>query len=247
MTANRNPSETLGDLRITGNGQSGGGFFRNVKIIGDAVINNDTDCEMFKCLGNSELKGSLRTGSVSCNGSFMIAGNASGGSFRTQGELRVGGELLAESISITGELTVGGRISVEKAKITGEIRVHKDCQMEEMQVRGMVDVNGMVNAEQVDFKLHGHSRMRELVGGQITVKKGVGLPLLGKLFKGSDGSLTAEMIEGDTVVLENTKADVVRGRSVMIGSGCRIGLVEYKDEFKQDSGAQVSQSTRIGM
>ncbi|GIO33332.1 MULTISPECIES: cytoplasmic protein [Paenibacillus] len=246
MAMNGNPNGTRGDLKITGNAQSGGGFFRNVKITGDAVINNDTECEMFKCLGGSEVKGSLRAGSVSCNGTLKVAGSVSGGSVRTQGDLRIGGDLAVQSVSISGELTVGGRVSAEKAKITGELRASSDCQMEELSVRGMVDVNGMLNAEQADFKLHGHSRLRELVGSQITVKRGSGMSLLGSLFMGSDGVLTAETIEGDTVMLENTKAAVVRGRSVTIGAGCRIGLVEYKDDLKKDNEAVVSQSVKIG-
>jgi len=245
MNINGYPNGTRGDLKITGNGQSGGGVFRHVKIMGDAVINSDTECEMFKCLGNSHLKGSLRADSASCNGTLRVAGSASGGSFRAQGELQIGGDLSAQSLSISGVLSVDGRVAAEKAKITGELRANADCQMEELFVRGMVDVNGMLNAEQADFKLHGHSRLRELVGSQITVKKGGGMSLIGKLFMGSDGSLTAETIEGDTVVLEYTKAAVVRGRSVIIGPGCSIGLVEYKDELKQDPEAVVSQSAKI--
>ncbi|WP_339322528.1 hypothetical protein [Paenibacillus sp. FSL W8-0194] len=244
MNINGNPNGTRGDLKMTGNGQSGGGAFRNVKIMGDAIIHADTECEMFKCLGNSEMKGALRAGSVSCTGTLKVAGSASGGSFRTQGELRIGGDLSAQSVSISGVMSVDGRVSAEKAKITGELRANADCQMEELVVRGMVDVNGMLNAEQADFKLHGHSRLRELVGSRITVKKGSGMSLFGKLFMGQDGMLTAETIEGDTVELENTKAAVVRGRSVIIGAGCSIGLVEYKDELKQDPEAVVSQSSK---
>ncbi|BFH65527.1 hypothetical protein [Paenibacillus azoreducens] len=235
-----------GDMKITGNSHSNGGSFDNVKIMGDAVINSDTHCELFKCLGNSEVKGSLHAGNTSCNGTMKVAETMSSGSVKIQGELRVGNELTAESISVTGELAVGGRMSVEKARITGELHVNADCEMEELKVQGSVEVNGMLNAEQVDLKLYGHSRMRELVGGQITVKKHYSLPLIGKFIPGTEGALTAETIEGDTIVLENTRAAVVRGRRVMIGGGCRIGLVEYRDEFEQDQGSSVSQSAKIG-
>ncbi|MCJ8012710.1 hypothetical protein MUG84_13310 [Paenibacillus sp. KQZ6P-2] len=228
MMTSGNLGGSRSDMKITGNGSSNGGSFQHIKIMGEAIINGDTDCDMFKCMGNSEVNGLLHAGSV-----------------KVQGEMKVRNELSASSIGITGELSVGGRMAVEKAKITGELQVGSDCQMEEMLVRGTVEVNGMLNAEEAFIKLYGHSHLRELVGGRIMVKKGIGLPFLGKFIPGTEGSLTADTIEGDTIVLENTKASVVRGRSVTIGSGCRIGLVEYIDEFKQDSEASVSQSAKI--
>lgn len=247
MVTNGNAGGSRGDMKITGSGSSNGGVFNQVKIMGDAVIHGNTDCETFKCLGNAEVKGSLYAGSASCNGAMKVSDAMKGGTVKVHGEMRVASEFAVGAVNISGELGVGGRMSAEKVKIMGEMRVNADCQMEELQVKGTVEVNGMLNAERVDIKLYGPSRLRELVGGQIIVKKSMGLPpLLGKFMPGSEGSLTAESIEGDIVVLENTKAAVVRGRNVTIGPGCRIGFVEYKDEFKQDSGASVSQSAKIG-
>lgn len=245
MVTNGNSNGSRGDMKITGSGSSNGGSFNNIKIMGDAVINGDADCEMFKCMGSSKVNGSLFAGSTSSNGGLSVSEKMHGGSVKVQGELKIGNDLSAGHVSISGELAVGGRMSAEKAKISGELRVNADCQMEEIVVRGTLEVNGMLNAEQVDMKLYGPSSLRELVGSHIMVKKSMNLPLIGKFVPGSEGSLTAETIEGDTIVLENTKAAVVRGRSVTIGSGCRIGLVEYKDEFKQDSGSSVSQSAKI--
>jgi hypothetical protein len=54
------------------------------------------------------------------------------------------------------------------------------------------------------------------------------------------------MIEGDDVYLEGTHADVVRGRSVCIGPGSRIGNVEYSESLAIDPEAEVRQHTYTG-
>jgi len=83
----------------------------------------------------------------------------------------------------------------------------------------------------------------EIGGGKITVKKKRNSLL--PLFKGSEGSLRAKVIEGDEVSLENTKADVVRGNKVKIGQGCEIGLVEYRSDLLEDKNATIKISKKI--
>jgi hypothetical protein len=57
--------------------------------------------------------------------------------------------------------------------------------------------------------------------------------------------LETSVIEADEIQLEDTRADVVRGRNVVIGAGCRIGLVEYADELRVDPDAEVKERKKI--
>ena len=52
--------------------------------------------------------------------------------------------------------------------------------------------------------------------------------------------LTTDVIEGDDIYLEYTKAKIVRGKDIELGQGCEIGLIEYKDSYKQDEKAVVN-------
>ena len=52
--------------------------------------------------------------------------------------------------------------------------------------------------------------------------------------------LSCNLIEGDNVYLENTIAKTVRGNNVTIGPGCKIELVEYKNNLKMDDEVKVS-------
>ena len=46
--------------------------------------------------------------------------------------------------------------------------------------------------------------------------------------RGKRGILTVHTIEGDFIKLEDTHAEVVRGRKIEIGRGCKIGKVIYQ-------------------
>lgn len=246
MTVNGSQNMPRTDVKITGSGSSAGGFFNQVKIMGDAVINGNADCELFKCLGTAEVRGSLVSESTSLNGTLNVQGMLQGGNLKVQGEVKISKDLSAKVVSINGEIGVDGKMAAESVKINGGLRAAGGCQTEELFVRGAVEVEGMLNGEKVEMKLYGPSRVRELVGGTIAVKKGMAVPLLGMFSPSHEGSLTAESVEGDVIFLENTKAGVVRGRRVTIGHGCEIGLVEYKDDFKQDKDSTVERHVKLG-
>ncbi|MBI3830518.1 MAG: hypothetical protein HY291_13440, partial [Planctomycetes bacterium] len=56
--------------------------------------------------------------------------------------------------------------------------------------------------------------------------------------------LEAKTIEGDAVELENTVADLVKGKRVKIGKGCKIGAVEYTESIAVNDKASVKKQTK---
>ncbi|OAB37708.1 hypothetical protein PMSD_09120 [Paenibacillus macquariensis subsp. defensor] len=238
-------SAQLNDLRITGNGSSGGGSYAKVKIMGDSIIHGDVECSHFRCMGTASIEGSLKSGNVSCTGNMKVHQGMQSEDISIMGELEVMGGLNAQTLKVNGEVRVEGSLNVEKVKGQGTLSISGDCQGEEIIIRGSVDIGNMLNGEVIEIKLYGPSRAREIGGGKITINKGMTIPLIGKFSPGANGAMQADSIEGDEIRLENTKAAVVRGRNVYIGSGCEIGLVEYKNEYKQDNGAEVGQYNRI--
>jgi len=60
-----------------------------------------------------------------------------------------------------------------------------------------------------------------------------------------EAGLSAGIIEGDDIFLEATQAKIVRGRHVVIGEGCSIELVEYKDSFRQQNNGSVKENRKI--
>ena len=62
---------------------------------------------------------------------------------------------------------------------------------------------------------------------------------------GRNSGLSTNSIEGDDIYLEYTKAKAVRGNNIILGPGCEIELVEYKDNFKQDDTSEVETQRKI--
>ena len=81
-------------------------------------------------------------------------------------------------------------------------------------------------------------------GGTIRVLQKDTATVLG-IFHTSPGCARIGSIEGDNVEFENVEAEIVRGKYVRIGHGCRIGTVEYGENLEAEPGT-VRQSTQTG-
>ena len=81
-------------------------------------------------------------------------------------------------------------------------------------------------------------------GGTIRVLQKNTTTFLG-IFRTNPGRARIGSIEGDDIELENVEAEIVRGKYVRIGHGCRIGTVEYGENLEAEPGT-VSRSTQTG-
>lgn len=217
---NVSPSDKKNDISIIGEGSSAGGVYGKVKVVGDASFNNDLYCDQFKCTGTSVIYGSLESDDVKITGTLTLTEGAVG----------------AEDESGSG--VSGFHAKAEKMKVVGEFHLPGDCQAENLKLNGRFTVGGMLTAEQMTLKIMGPSEAREIGGSIISVKTGRG-KLLEGLFSSNQSILTANMIEGDDIELENTVAEVVRGDKIKIGPGCRIGTVEYRSSLQIHSQSEV--------
>lgn len=59
-------------------------------------------------------------------------------------------------------------------------------------------------------------------------------------------TLHADTIEADNIEISNTSARTVKGNQVIIGPGCEIGTVEYKDSLRVHPRAMVKNQQKIG-
>ena len=220
------------DLKINGHGSSNGGKYNSVIINGNGSVSGDLDCVYLRVNGQGNVKGNVKADS------FKINGNSS-----------IKGDLTAEKAKINGMTHIDGNFSVEEAETYGNINIGGDCNAEMFRVDGMFAVEGLLNAGELKLNLHGPSRAREIGGEKITVKKMGRFGLRGlKSFiwpQGHDKGLSADVIEGDDLYLENTHAKVVRGNNVELGPDCEIELVEYNESFKKDENAEVGDYKQI--
>ncbi|MDF2837528.1 MAG: hypothetical protein K0Q63_3168 [Paenibacillus sp.] len=216
-------SEKLHDLRLVGTSESAGGRFAKLQITGDAKLVGNVACTNFALPGTPSSNGDLKTETL-----------------KLTGELRIRGQLQAGGCSGMGDIAADGGMRGEKLSLSGRIRSDGLIEAETLDVRGVVEAEQGINAGQATLRMYGPSRIKEIVGGTITVRKSRGLKLKGMLQTDPNTGLTAELIEGDEVYAEYTSAEIVRGTKVKLGPGCEIRRVEYRDSL------QVHEKSSVG-
>jgi len=212
------------NLNISGMGKTSGGVYQKVRLDGMATVNGDLTCQTFDCNGKGKVNGDLQADVISIDGMCSIDGDTR-----------------ASNVRVDGKASLYGSINCEQFILNGIIDIDGDCQAETFKADGCFKIDGLLNAGTIDVTLRGKCNAEEIGGEKINVTKGKN----GIMSNFITAELRADVIEGDKIYLENTKADVVRGNEVGIGPGCVIDMVEYKvslyidDEAKVDSHKQV--------
>ncbi|WP_042454605.1 hypothetical protein [Neobacillus dielmonensis] len=230
------------DLKINGSGNYPGGRYDKVSIRGEATIENYVECTVFNTYGTAEVLEGVRTDSIKIIGESEISGNMEAGDMLIMGNMAIEGSAVVHKMKVLGTLSVGERLQGETANVKGSVSVKGDVEYETFILKGGFEIKGLLNADHIEVGLHfGESTAEEIGGEKIKIKKKSSfLP-----FVKDTGFLTAKVIEGDDVSLENTKAEIVRGKFVKIGKGCEIGTVEYSENLIQDKSASIKTFKKV--
>lgn len=220
-----------GSFENSGAGQVDG----NVECQGELECNGKLHVEGTLSCESLEVNGSVQTGdAVTCstlelNGSARFSGGVTcAGDVEISGKLELSGALSCKDLECSGMMRVSGSAKCADVEVTGKCAVSGDLEADEIQVNGAIQVEGLLNAERICLTANPHSVLGEIGGSEITVKR---MQWYGGFLRGKPENLKAKVIEGDTIVLEDTTAEVVRGRSVTIGEGCEIDRVEYSEHL----------------
>ena len=148
-------------------------------------------------------------------------------------------------VSISGAGRVNGSLKCEELHCSGAAKVQGgvDC-AGELRSSGAVQIGGLLNAETVEISANPAVHIHAIGGGTIRVLQKDTTTFLG-IFRTSPGCARIGSIEGDNIELEYVEAEIVRGKYVRIGRGCRIGTVEYGENLEAEPGT-VRQSTQTG-
>lgn len=224
------------DLVMAGTGHASGGLYGLVKLSGNGKLYGDLDCLELQVQGNATVEGSVKANTVHMAGKGYVTGGVECEWMKVSGSVKIGEQVQCQEATVRGHGLVKGSCTAETIRVHGELDVGGDCSAERMEVEGHFTVGGLLNAGYIEMKLLGPSRAKEIGGETIMVKRQGG-SLFKKWFFPAE--LTADVIEGDTICLEYTTAKTVRGNRVMIGPGCRIERVEYREAFECDEEAKI--------
>ena len=212
------------DIRMVGEVSSAGGYYRHVRLTGEATFSGDVDCVKLTQVGELEIGGGLKAGEL-----------------KITGECDVRGRIDAGAVSGRGNLTTKAGMRADRLKFTGNVETAGDCEAGTFTLEGVFAVSGLLNADSIDIRMFGPCSAREIGGSKVIARKSRTKKLLGLIKADGNCVLNAEQIEGDYVELEHTEAAVVSGNRVEIGQGCRIGRVEYRSELDIHKSAIVNE------
>jgi cytoskeletal protein CcmA (bactofilin family) len=224
--------ESTADIKIYGQGSSGGGKFRNVNIKGSGQINGDLECKKYEVLGTGEIKGDLTAETVMVKGQFKF-----------------GGQINAVDIQIYGESCFQGDIFADEASFQGSLESKGDLNAEICKIEGGFKIDGLLNVEIFELTMYWPCKVSEIGGTNITIKKDAKfsfLRLKNRITPHSNkGFLEVDTIEGDEIYLENTHAKVVRGKNITLGPNCQIDKVEYQGSYMDHEKSRVESAEKI--
>ncbi|GAK41235.1 hypothetical protein TCA2_3726 [Paenibacillus sp. TCA20] len=236
---------------IAGIGSSSGGIYQHVRADGMAKFSSDIDCISYEVNGTASLHGALKCnryfvnglstvdGEISAeeiivNGTSKAKGNVIADRTRVDGVFSIRGQLDTESLVVNGKAKVGGKLIASSVEVAGTMSADRDVECEKFEVQGGFKIHGLLNAGDIDIKLLLGCEAEDIGGERIHVRRDHKVKLLDGFVPGLAPKLKAKVIEGDDIYLEQTYAQTVRGNRVVIGPGCQIGLVEYKESYHQD-------------
>jgi cytoskeletal protein CcmA (bactofilin family) len=224
--------QQLPDLIVNGVSGGAGGTYNRVQIDGVGKVVGPIVARMFNGNGHMNLNSDLTAEEAECNGIMKIKGNLSIGKMKVDGVLSVGENLRGDSCTLNGMISIKG-----------------DCELEELTGEGSFNVAGLLSAGHVDFKLQGQGKANE-IGVESLVIRQVSNGFWNKMLSGVIPKFRAELstrtIEGDFIDLEHTTADIIRGNIVIIGPGCNVGRIEYRDQITVHPDAKVGKVEKIG-
>lgn len=246
-------SEREKSVSIAGAGTIAGGTYDHVTIAGAGKVTGDVVAQEIRIAGAGRIEGRAEAREIVTAGSAAFGGDLIADEMKVSGQARVEGHVKVKELKCSGSLRAERGISGEYIKVSGQLRAGGDVESEIFKASGGFEIEGLLSADKMEIEIAGPCRAREIGGETISVRragwreKGLldGLVRIRILIGRGAPELSATQIEGDDVTLEDTIADVVRGKRIEIGPGSRIGRVEYAESLRVHQDAEVREKAKV--
>lgn len=246
----------MSEIKLSGAGSfdAGNDVYDYVGISGSGTVNGNLMCKSIHISGSGKVLGDTDCeGDIKISGSGKICGNVRADEVSISGSTRFEKNVKCNSFTISGAGKVLGDIETKKLRFFGAANAN-NISSEEAEISGAVNISGLLNSETVSVNLGGDCFINEIGCTNLTVlRKDSDGDSTVKLFgiticssgQRGNGVLSAKLIEGDNINLEYTEADIVRGKKITIGKGCKIGKVEHSEPLIIDDDSVVKEQIQI--
>ena len=211
------------NMRIAGRGTVPAGEYDKISVSGSGRLFGEVHCNNFSAAGRSSGE------SITCAERFKASGSSS-----------FFGTVKAQNVRAAGSFSCGGDlVAEEELSVSGSLRVGGDLQAKSVRIAGGLQCDGTLCAESAELQADKRMQLKSIEGGSIRVRrKAVSIFLKRR-------TTVTETIEGDALDLEYVTAPRVTGQNVIIGKGCVIDLVQYRDEIQISPKATVGKVEKI--
>ena len=245
-------SEEKKSVSVSGAGVIAGGSYSRVSISGAGRINGDLYAEELRMSGVGRVNGHCEVIHLSISGTGKFEKGVIADDMKVSGVAKVEGSVKVKELKCSGTFRASEGISSEYVKVSGQLHVGGDVEAEIFRASGGFDIRGLLSADRIEIHPGGRCRAQEIGGAKIDIRRygsrdhaGLLNSVLRALSSAWGGEVEATLIEGDEIYLENTRADVVRGKEIQIGPNCEIGLIEYSESLKVHDDSEVAKQTKI--
>lgn len=232
-------------ISISGSSSFSGGTYDAIQISGSGKCAEPFTANSVRVSGSSSLA-TVEAGEMRISGSAKFSGRVSAEKMSVSGVCKIEEDCEAANLQLSGSMYARKGLRGTNGSVSGSIYVDGDMEFEQLAISGAAEVSGLMNAESLTIHLGGSCEIGEIGGSEIFVDvppRHVGF--LAKLLGGfAVSTLKCGTIEGERIRLENTTCDTVRGKNVVIGPGCEIGLVEYSGELTVNPNSRVQRKEK---
>ncbi len=224
------------DISVMGDGEFKGKVEgRNIKVMGNSIFHYDIKVEELKILGDTTLKGKGSMTSLKVKGDFTSNKDVEVKEYaQILGDMTLEEGLVCKYIKVLGDATIKKNLLFDEIDVKGSINVLGNCEGNYFYSKGEVIVEGLLSADRIEIVPKGLSKIEEIGGSEITIKNTGWIKIV-------DGMVSSKLIEGDTIILQNTTCNIVRGHNVTILDGCSIDKIEYTGTLKVDKKSKVGE------
>lgn len=214
------------DITIMGESHMSGGGYGSIKILGTASTQEDIEAERIKVMGSGEFR---------C---------VKAGEIKVTGEARFTGSLNVTTLDIYGSVNAYSTIKAQRIKIYGSLNASEEVSAEKFHAKGIIKLTSL-NADDIIIEPAENCRVQEIGGEKVQVKP-LGRFRLGFFGFNHPKRLESDTIEADWIELSNTTVRIIKGNQVVIGPGCKIETVEYRDSLVVDANSTVTNQVKVG-
>ncbi|MDH6374439.1 cytoskeletal protein CcmA (bactofilin family) [Paenibacillus sp. PastF-3] len=192
-----------------------------------------------KVRGSLILKEDVRADIIDVVGHLSAQNNVTTAKLKVSGDCSIGGHCRAEQVINLGGLRVQ-HIQADRLQSSGYFSAAQNAAVETFYAEGAVKIHRLTAESSIELRLGNRSTIDVIKSsGTITVKPS--LKLMNALIP-YFRKLTCETIEGTSIMLYRTTAELVCGEDIVIGPGCSIGEIRYSKSLTVDPKSQVART-----